>query len=135
MDPVYMNRLGAAFIEELTAIQKTAAAPIGLLSRAKSFLGGGFSQIGHALGPAEKGVTTMAQRFGAKKPMGMGEHIKSIYQKGAKGEGGMWGGIKGVAGSPYGQAAAAGGTLIGAGALGHAALSGNRQPQQPAYYQ
>lgn len=135
MDTIYMTRLGSAFLDELTSIQKLAAAPLGLLARAKGFLGGGFSQIGKALGPAEKGVTTMAQRFGAKKPMGLGEHIKSIYQKGAKGEGGMWGGIKGVAGSPYGQAAAAGGTLIGAGALAHKALGGGGQPAAPAYYQ
>lgn len=100
MEPISMS----AFTEEFCEIAKNA----GVLG----FLGKGLGHMGHVLrGKSVPGATAAG---------GIGKHVKSLWGAGseaakAKGTSGFLGGLKGVAGSPYGQMAAAGAVPIAAG--------------------
>lgn len=95
-----------ALFDELEKIDKEAG--VG------SFLAKGFKSLG-----------STAKNIGRKGALkGHGSNIKGLYQAGAKGKGGVWGGVKRVAGSPYGQMGAAAGTAGLAGYGGYKALGG-----------
>lgn len=104
----------SAFFDELGAIEKQAGIA--------GFLGAGLRGLGGLM--MGKGVSAAAKGAG-----GHGNLIKKIYQHGAERVGkdgakaGWWGGVKNVAGSRYGQMAAAAAVPIGAGYMAHKALS------------
>ena len=109
----------AAFFEELDMIHKEAG--IG------SFVGKGFASLGKTV----KGLAGRGQKGGVSAAFkGHGGNIKGLYQAGAKAPNkagkasGMWGGVKRVAQSPYGQMAAAGGVTGLAGYGGFKGVSG-----------
>jgi hypothetical protein len=86
-------------------------------------------KIGGALSFLSKGFKNLSS-LGRRS---WGQHrdlATKIYQRGAK-KGGTWGGISGLARSPYGSSAAAAGTLGAAGYGGYKAVTGN--PQQQRY--
>lgn len=67
-----------------------------------------------------------------KRQLTLSKHkdlVKKLYTRGAKDGGGVWGGVKGVARSPYG--AMAGTAAIGGAAAygGYKAVAGNQRPQ------
>lgn len=112
----YNRVVMAAFEDEL---EKIAEAELEKTAGWTSFLSKGFKNLG-----------TIGKRS-------LGQHkdlITKLYQRGAKGGGGVWGGIKQVARSPYGSMAAAAGTTGLAGYGAYKALGGGRPAQrQPGY--
>lgn len=79
--------------------------------------------IGSVLSKGFKNLGTVGKRS-------LGQHknlITKLYQRGAKGGGGVMGGLKGLAKSPYGSMAAAAGTAGLAGYGGYRMLRGNKQ--------
>lgn len=106
MDSVYMTKMATSFLEELTEIEKAG----GIIGTAANFLSKGFGALG---GLAQKGGLQRLKDVGT-----------AAYRKGAAGQGGVLGGIKGFMGSGAGQAATAAG-LTGLGAYGgYKALGG-----------
>jgi hypothetical protein len=97
MDRVYMTRMGAAFIEELTELRKMAQAPAlrlagtpppipadalakapGAITKGRQFMGEGFGHLGNAVG----GQGPVAQRLGAPAGTGLWQHTKNVFQGG-----------------------------------------------------
>ena len=116
MNDQYMTKMAAAFLAELSEIEKQAFL---------GFLGKGLHSIGRAAGVGTAGKAlkgNMAQRvFGsaAAGKRGFGGQIKHLYQQGAAGGKGMMGGLKSVGASPVGGMAAVGAIPVGAYALGN----------------
>ncbi|MCK4306558.1 MAG: hypothetical protein KAY24_20110 [Candidatus Eisenbacteria sp.] len=107
MDQAYMTKVGEAFLNELTEIEKTAF--VGTLAK-------GFGVLGRL---GAKGAKKVSLK-------GLARGGRTAYRRGAANKGGMWGGIKGLAKSPAGAAAGAVGTLGLAGYGGVKALSSDR---------
>lgn len=87
-----------------------------------NFLRGGVQGFRNLIGG--KGLSTAAKNVG-----GHGQLLHRIYSKGAANGGGMWGGLKSIGKSRYGQMA--GTAALGAGGLyAGSKMIGSRQQQQ-----
>jgi hypothetical protein len=110
MDQEYMTKMGEAFLDELSEIEK------------KAFLGGlakGLGVLGRLGAEGSKKVSLK----------GLARGGRMAYRRGAAEGGGVLGGLKGLAKSPTGQAIGAAGTLGLAGYGGLKMLSSG-QPQR-----
>ena len=85
-------------------------------------------KIGGVMSFLSKGFKNLGT-VGRRSMSGHGDLVKKIYQRGAK-KGGILGGVKGLAKSPYGSTAAAAGTLGAAGYGGYRAVTGGGNRQQ-----
>lgn len=149
MDEVYMTKVATSFIEELSEIEKQA-----FLGKALRFVSAGGKRllgVGKQLAGGKAGLTQAVGGKGATRVGGVGEHMKQIYQAGAKSRGagtimtkagpkavseragGTLGGLGALARSRYGQMGAAGALGVGGLALGSRALSSRRQQRPPGY--
>jgi hypothetical protein len=113
-----IGRFNAAFLDELEKIAMAGAvAPVAKAVKGgvMNFLGKGFNRVGGAI--SSKNVGNLGGKIGREK--GFFGGMKHLYNEGATAahptlagqQSGWWGGVKNVAKSPYGQSAAAIGTV------------------------
>jgi len=126
MNQEHMTKMATAFLSELSEIEKQGFAPLRFLAGGVRRLGVGMANVGR-----QGGFLGAIGGAGARRAGGVSRHIKQIYRSGAKpvavkgveGGGNMFGGLKALARSPYGQMAAvpalaAGGLYAGKKLLG-----------------